>query len=101
VAKAASSEIQETREGSAAAQLPEPEEGDARILNLAHFSWATAFEAGADVEEDEESAGCHTLERGLSWACRAFDELILPATTVSFLDVATCLVFFCSSNICS
>jgi hypothetical protein len=25
------------------------------------------------------------LERGMNWARRAFDELILPATTVSFL----------------
>jgi hypothetical protein len=27
----------------------------------------------------------HTLERGMTWARRAFDELILPATSVSFL----------------
>jgi hypothetical protein len=27
----------------------------------------------------------NTLERGLNWACRAFDEMILPATSVSFL----------------
>jgi hypothetical protein len=27
---------------------------------------------------------CNTLERGLVWARHAFDELILPATSVSF-----------------
>jgi hypothetical protein len=26
---------------------------------------------------------CHTLERGLTWARRVFDKLILPATMVS------------------
>jgi hypothetical protein len=26
----------------------------------------------------------NTLERGLNWAHRAFDEMILPATSVSF-----------------
>jgi hypothetical protein len=56
-----------------------------------------AFEAGADVEKDEEYAACHTLERGLSWALYTFDELILPTTMVSFLDAATrlgLLLFF-------
>jgi hypothetical protein len=33
-----SSEIQETAEGSGAAQPREPEDGDARILDLTHFS---------------------------------------------------------------
>jgi hypothetical protein len=28
---------------------------------------------------------CNTLERGLVWAHRAFDELILPVTSVSLL----------------
>jgi hypothetical protein len=40
---------------------------------------------------------CHSLERGLTWAHRAFDELILPATTVRSLDAAACsgfLLFF-------
>jgi hypothetical protein len=39
----------------------------------------------ADSEDYKEAATRHTLERGMTWACRAFDELILPATSVSFL----------------
>jgi hypothetical protein len=39
----------------------------------------------ADSEDDEEVAARHTLECGMTWARRAFDELILPATSVSFL----------------
>jgi chromosome segregation ATPase len=39
----------------------------------------------ADSEGDEEAAARHTLERGMTWACRAFDELILPTTSVSSL----------------
>jgi hypothetical protein len=38
-----------------------------------------------DTEDDEEVAARNTLERGLEWAHRAFNELILPATSVSFL----------------
>jgi hypothetical protein len=48
--------------------------------------WAAAFEAGVDTDEDEESAACHTLERGFSWVRRTFDELILPVMMVSSLD---------------
>jgi hypothetical protein len=87
VARASSPEFQETGEGSGAVQLPELEKGDAWIFDLARFSWATAFEADASAGEDEESAACHTLERGLLWARRAFDKLILPTTMVSPLDV--------------
>jgi hypothetical protein len=50
--RATSPEIQETGEGSGVAQPPDPEDGDVRILNLAHFSWETAFEVGDDAEED-------------------------------------------------
>jgi hypothetical protein len=50
--RATSPEIQETGEGSGVAQPPDPEDGDVRILNLAHFSWATTFEVGDDAEED-------------------------------------------------
>jgi hypothetical protein len=84
--RAAPPEIQETGKGFGAAQPPEIEDGDARTLDLAHFSWAATFEAGDDVEEDEESAACNTLECGLSLARCVFDELILPATMVSSLD---------------
>jgi hypothetical protein len=36
---------------------------------------------------------CHTLECGLMWAHRAFDELILPAMTVSSLCITARLRF--------
>jgi hypothetical protein len=41
--------------------------------------------AGDDTEDDNEVAARNTLERRLEWVRRAFDELILPATSVSFL----------------
>jgi hypothetical protein len=43
-----------------------------------------AFESGDDAEDDEEVVARNTLERGLEWARCAFDELILPATSVIF-----------------
>jgi hypothetical protein len=43
-----------------------------------------AFESGDNAEDDEEVAPRSTLERRLEWARRAFDELILPATSVGF-----------------
>jgi hypothetical protein len=58
---------------------------EARTLELACSSWAATTELDADSEDDKEAAVCHTLERGMTWARRAFDELILPATSVSFL----------------
>jgi hypothetical protein len=73
-----------------------------QISDLAHFLWAAAFEADASIDEDEESAACRSLERGLLWAHRTFDELILPTTTVSLLDavVYSCLsLSLCSSGI--
>jgi hypothetical protein len=59
--------------------------GDARTLELVCSSWATTTGLDADSEDDEEAATHHTLERGMTWARRAFDELILPATSMSFL----------------
>jgi hypothetical protein len=59
--------------------------GDARTLELACFSWATTNRLNTDSKDDEEAAARHTLECGMTWACRAFDELILPTTSVSFL----------------
>jgi hypothetical protein len=91
VARASSQEIEEIGEGSGAA-LPRDTGGDdARVLDFAHVSWAASFEVGDDAEEDEESAVRHTFERGLTWAHRAFDELILPATSVRFLCTTACL----------
>jgi hypothetical protein len=61
------------------------EGGAARTLELACTSWVATSGLDADSEEDEEAAARHTVERGMTWARRAFDELILPATSVSFL----------------
>jgi hypothetical protein len=76
--------------------LPELEEGGARISDLARFSWAATFEADASIDNDEECAAHRSLERGLLWARRAFDELILPTTMVSILNlvVYSCLFLF-------
>jgi hypothetical protein len=59
--------------------------GDAQTLELACSLWATTTGLDSDFEDDKEAATRHTLERGMTWACRAFDELILPVTSVSFL----------------
>jgi hypothetical protein len=96
--RAASSEIQETREGSGVA-LPWGTRGDGNcVLDLAHIPWAAAFEVSDDAEEDEESAARHTFEHGLTWARRAFDEVILPAMSVR-LPCTTAYVFLHSSAI--
>jgi hypothetical protein len=58
---------------------------EARTLELACASWAVTSGLDANSEDDEEVAACHTLECGMTWARDAFDELILPATSVSFL----------------
>jgi hypothetical protein len=83
--RAAAPEIQETEEGMSAALFQGAASGEAQSLELACTPWVAAFEAGDDVEDDEEAAMCNTLERGLAWARLAFDELILPAKSVSFL----------------
>jgi hypothetical protein len=59
--------------------------GEARTLELACTSWAATSGLDADSEGDEEAVMRHTLEHGMTWACRTFDELILPATSVSSL----------------
>jgi hypothetical protein len=82
--RAASPEIQEVEE--ARASLSQGVAGDeACTLELACVSWATSSGLGADSEDDEEVAARNTLERGMTWARCAFDELILPATSVRFL----------------
>jgi hypothetical protein len=59
--------------------------GGAQSLELAWAPWAATSGLGVDSEDDEEVVACNTLERGLTWAHRAFDDLILPATSISFL----------------
>jgi hypothetical protein len=59
--------------------------GEARTLELPCASWAASSGLGVNSEDDEEAAACNTLERGMTWTRRAFDEPILPATSVSFL----------------
>jgi hypothetical protein len=83
-ARVASPEIQEVEETGASLSQGAGS-GEARALKLACTLWAATIGSGDDSEEDEEVATCNTLEDGLNWARRAFDELILPATTVSFL----------------
>jgi hypothetical protein len=85
VARAVSQEIQETGESSGAALPQDVRGGDAWVLDLARVPWTAVFEVGDDIEDDEEAVACNTLERGLAWACHAFDELILPTTSVSSL----------------
>jgi hypothetical protein len=82
--RAASPKIQEVEE--AGESLSQGVVGDeAHTLELACVSWAVSSGLCADSEDDEEVAVRNTLERGMTWAHRAFDELILPATSVSFL----------------
>jgi hypothetical protein len=80
--RAASPEIQEADEDTGGALSQGTASGEAQALELACTPWAAASEAGDDVEDDEEVTACNTL--GLEWAHRPFDELILPATPVSF-----------------
>jgi hypothetical protein len=82
--RAASPEIQETEETRVAA-LTGVASGEVQSLELACTSWAATSGSGDDIEDGEEATACNTLERGLNWVHRAFDELILPATSVSFL----------------
>jgi hypothetical protein len=82
---ATSPEIQEAEEGTGAALLQGVASGEAQSLELSCTPWVATFEAGDDAEDDEEAAACNTLKCGLEWAHRAFDELILPSTSVSFL----------------
>jgi hypothetical protein len=84
VARATTPEIQVTEEmGASLSQGAAC--GETRTLELACTSWAATSRLDANSEDDKEAAARHTLERGMTWACRAFDELILPATSVSFL----------------
>jgi hypothetical protein len=82
--RVASPEIQEAEENTGAALLQGAGSSEAQTLELACTPWAAASEYGDDAEDDEKVAAFNTLERGLNWARRAFDELILPATSVIF-----------------
>jgi hypothetical protein len=59
--------------------------GEAWTLELACTSWAATSGLNVDSEGDEEVTTRNTLERGMTWARHAFNELILPTTLVSFL----------------
>jgi hypothetical protein len=83
--RAASPEIQEVEETGAVA-LMGAVGGEVQSLELTCTSWAATSKSSNDAEDGEEAAARNTLERGLTWVRRAFDELILPATSVSFLD---------------
>jgi hypothetical protein len=83
--RTASPEILEAEEGAGAALLQGTERGEAQALRLTRTSWASTSITGDDTEDGEEVAAHNTLERGLDWVRCAFDELILPATSVSFL----------------
>jgi hypothetical protein len=74
-------EILEAGENSGVALPRDVGDSEARALELACAPRAAAFEVG----DDEEAVACNTLDCGLEWVRRAFDELILPATLVSFL----------------
>jgi hypothetical protein len=73
--------------------LPEAAEGNMWITDFVHSTWSAACEADAPDDEDEEAVTYHRLERGLGWAHRAFNEIILPATMVSPLESRLNLVF--------
>jgi hypothetical protein len=74
--------------------------GEGQTLELACTSWAATSEPGDDAEDDKEVAARSTLEHGLNWARRAFDELILPATSTSFLVSNSYLQFSGFSEKC-
>jgi hypothetical protein len=77
-------EIQEAKEAGAAL-LQGAASGEAQPLELAYSSWAATSEFGNNVEDDEEVAARNTLERELNWVRHAFDELIVPTTSVRFV----------------
>lgn len=70
----ATPEIQEVEESlgdrlfSGVGLLSEPVEGEARITNLMHSTWAAAREVDTLDDEDEEVVARHCLERGLGCA---------------------------------
>jgi hypothetical protein len=83
--RAASPEIQEAEEGTSIALSQGTTSDEAQALELARTPWVAAFEADDNTKDDEEAAACNTIVRGLERARRAFDELILPSTSVNFV----------------
>jgi hypothetical protein len=82
--RATTLEIQEAEETGAS--LSQGAVGsEARTLELACTSWEATFGLDTDSKGEEEAASHHTFERGMTWERRAFDELILPATSISSL----------------
>jgi hypothetical protein len=84
VARATTPEIQVAEETGASLSQGAAG-GEARMLELARTSSTATSGLDSDSEGDEEAVVRDTLERGMTWARRAFDELILPVTSVSFL----------------
>jgi hypothetical protein len=83
--RAASPEIQEAEEDTGTTLLQGAAGGEAQTLELACTSWVATSESGDDAEDDEEVVARNSLECGLNWVRRAFDEMILPVTSVSFV----------------
>jgi hypothetical protein len=86
--RAASPEIQEAKEVGASLSQGAMG-GEARTLELACASWEAFSSLGVESEDDEEVVARNNLEHGMTWARRAFDELILPATVTS-LNLRVC-----------
>jgi hypothetical protein len=82
--RAASPEIQEADETGASLSQGAVG-GDVRTLELTCTSWPATSGLGADSDDNEEVTAHNTLDHEMTWARRAFDKLILPATSVSFL----------------
>jgi hypothetical protein len=76
--RAASPEFQEIEEDTSTSSSV------TQTLEISCTPWAATSKSGDDAEDDEEVAACNTQERGLKWVRCTFDELILPATSVSF-----------------
>jgi hypothetical protein len=60
--------------------------GEVQSLELACTSWVSTSGSTRRCRGDKEATARNTLECGLNWVRRAPDELILLATSVSFLD---------------
>jgi hypothetical protein len=84
IARVTSPEIQGVKETGASLSHGAASD-EVRGLELACTPWATVFGSDNDSEDDEEVVARNTLERGMNWARHSFDELIIPATSVSSL----------------